>query len=249
MASMFCETSVIDNVTSFDNMRITESLMEPNETASPSILFGALKFAMLIIFKIILHFSTSSIINYSNPKKEQLIIFPCILWFICQVCISWINTIRFPLFLSMNIVLILIMVLLNRINSEKKLFLAMGLTELFWLYHCNDISCIAAYIFIFEGCFVQRIKDEYTECELWSDRHLLQFVVAKIVFISWIYISLNWITAFLEFIYFVVPTLSLKYNPFKLNFDQWFFVDGCSHISLFCVSLFFSNIYGAYCKY
>lgn len=249
MVSFFCEASLINNVTSFDNMHIAESIIEPDQP-SHSIVFEILKFALLIIFKILLHFSTSAIINYSNPSKEQFIVFPCILWFICQVCISWINTIHFTLFLAMNIILIIIMVLLNRVQSEKKLFFAMGLTELFWLYHCNDISCIAAYIFIFEGCFVQRIKEEYRECALWSDRHLLQFIFAKIVFISWIYVSMNWMTACLEFLYFLVPTLSLKYNPLKLNLDQWFFVDGCSHISLFCVSLFFTNIYAAHgCKY
>merc|ERR1712154_280625 len=106
----------------------------------------------------------------------------------------------------MNVIICIIMVLLKQTPSKTKFVCIMGLTELFWLYHCNDISCIAAYIFIFEGCFVQRIKEEYRECELWSDRHLLQFIFAKIVFISWICISLNWMTAFLEFLYFLVPT-------------------------------------------
>merc|ERR1712151_1152564 len=182
-----------------------------------SVVFKVLQLAILMIFKIILHFLTSSIIS---ADKGQL--FPCVIWFVFQCCISWINnlydTVHWAQFIGINICFIYFMVKpFKGIKSKKKLIFIMGITELFWLYHCNDISCIAAYIFVFEGCFVQRIKEEYSECQLWTDRHFLCFAAAKIVFISWIYISLNWIISLCELLYFVIPTLSLKYKPFNLS--------------------------------
>ena len=125
-------------------------------------------------------------------------------------------------------------------NDSKQILLPfiMGAIELFWLFACNDISCIACYIFIFEGCFVQRIKTEYLDFK-WTDKHLWTFAVAKIIFVSWLFVSLNWILSIFEMLYWIVPLYTLKYKPkMRLNFDQWFIMDGCSHISIFSAAYF-----------
>ena len=201
---------------------------------------------VLLSIKIIGHLSISAIID---PNKGG--IFANIIWFVCQLIISWINNLfvyisLFQFILIQSAICYLLTIIpssIKRSKNDKPLNLSpfiMGILELFWLFACNDISCIACYIFIFEGCFVQRIKTEYLDFK-WTDKHLWTFALAKIIFISWLYISLNWILSICEMLYFVVPIISLKYKPkMKLTFDQWFLMDGCSHISIFSAAYFFS---------
>ena len=210
-------------------------LAEPSGISISKILL----FAVLLLLKILGHFSLSVVI------KGRGTIFANCIWFLCQFCIALINdlfnVIHWTQFILLQCIFCYLLesslIKSKELNSGKKqqqlIPIIMGLNEIFWLITCNDISCIACYIFMFEGLFIQRLKTEFFECK-WNDRHLWCFAFCKIIFCSWIYCSFNWIISFAEMLYFIVPILSLKYKPkFKLTFDQWFFIDGCSHISTF----------------
>eukprot|EP01084_Bolivina_argentea_P298865 515087_1 len=201
---------------------------------SSSVFLAFIQLSILVIFKLIGHYATFIIIN-----SKQTTLFTINIWFLCQLLISCINNtsmiMHFRTFLLINIIFCAFMIYLKRIQSSKKFFVLMILSEIFWLITCNDISCIAAYIFIFEGVVIQRIMEEYFSIK-WTDGHLLFFAICKLIFISWIGMSLSWIISIFEMFYFIVPFASLKYkHKWKLNYDQWFFVDGCSHISLFFI--------------
>ena len=239
MASINC--SAVTGMTNFpfpsDNT--PSSIVEPSPTVS--ILFTTMQLSVLVVFKIIGGISTSILIDARHQAKTK--IFHSMIWLSTQYGISRIHGINCSLSGSLlGVAICLSMVISERIRSEKKLVCFLVMVEVCWLWSCNDISCIAAYILVFEGCFVQRIKEEYSECKLqWTDRHLLCFAVCKLLFISWIAVSLNWVLSVAESLYFVIPVLSLRHNKGRLNHDQWFFVDGCSHISLFCFWWFSSN--------
>jgi hypothetical protein len=200
--------------------------------------------SVLVVFKIIGGVSTSILIDVRHQKKTKL--FHGAIWLTTQYGISRMHGISWSLsWALLGVTMCILMVISERIESERKLVCFMIMTECIWLLSCNDISCIALYIILFEGCFVQRIKEEYSECKLeWTDRHLLCFAVCKLLFISWIAVSLNWVLSVAESLYFVIPVLSLKLtDKWRLKPDQWFFVDGCSHISLFCLWWFSSNAF------
>eukprot|EP01083_Nonionella_stella_P096250 270501_1 len=200
---------------------------------SPHFVLSMLQLSLVILLKVIGHFCSSVIIDPKHGKVLAIVLFVVSQCGICYLhdlhsVIHWLS------FIVMSTSACVMMICLERFESPKKFVFTMGSIELFWLLSCNDISCIAAYIMIFEGCFVQRIKEEYTSCK-WTDSHLLCFAVCKIIFISWIYVSLNWIISLCEMLYFVIPFLSLKLNRCKLKLspDQWFLMDGCSHFFLF----------------
>lgn len=199
-----------------------------------SLLSTTLHLGALVLLKIVGGVSTSILIDARHQKKTKF--FHVMIWLTTQYGISRMHDLSWSLSGTLlGVFLSISMVISEQIRSEKKLLFFLIIVEVFWLMTCNDISCIAAYILVFEGCFVQRIKEEYAECKLqWTDRHLLCFAVCKLLFISWIAVTVNWILFVAEALYFVVPVLSLRHNKGRLNHDQWFFVDGCSHISLFC---------------
>mmetsp|Transcript_30895 Transcript_30895/g.50168 ORF Transcript_30895/g.50168 Transcript_30895/m.50168 type:complete len:235 (+) Transcript_30895:38-742(+) len=194
---------------------------------------------ILILVKIVGHLSLSVVLD---PKKGTIL--ASIAWFICQCLIAWLNHLNLAMYWSSFVVLnTCTLYFLTRyichIQAHHKLVTSMVVLELFWLITCDDISCFAAYIFIFEGCFVQRVLNEYVECK-WNDKHLVIFAVSKLIFISWICISLNWIISLCEMLYFVVPVLSLRWKRVD---DSWFLMDGCSHISFFCFWWLSSTIF------
>ena len=240
MASNNC--SFTTGMTSLPFSSTNTSLSTTDDLSSAaSLLLTTIQLSALVLLKIIGGISTSILIDACHPRKTKM--FHTMIWLTTQYGISRMHSISWTVSWSLLAVTIsVLMVLSERIRSEKKLVFFLMIIEVFWLLRCNDISCIAAYILVFEGCFVQRIKEEYSECKLeWTDRHLLCFAVCKLLFISWIAVSLNWVLSVAESLYFIIPVLSLKHNKWRLNHDQWFLVDGCSHISLFCFWWLSSN--------
>jgi len=225
---------------------------------SESILLRALLLALLLLLKIVGHFSISVIsqrpdLSAYSPRAAATVAttqarakaLHIAVFLACQMGISKIHglydTMHWTSFYLLGAAALFLMV-----HARLQSVLWMALIELFWLTQCGDISCIAAFIFSFEGLFVQRLKDELTLSQSsqsvakgfsrWvHDRHLVCFALAKVCLVGWILMRLSWVASLCETLYFVIPILSLKNDRWRLDYDAWFFVDGCSHISFFCL--------------
>lgn len=243
--------SVLDFELDIDaNNAPTMTDMAASSHSEESMLLRAILLAALLLLKVVGHFSisvisqTPDLSSYSpkaaasaNKTQSRAKILHVSIFLLTQLCIGKIHglyaTMHWSLFYLLGAALAFLM-----LHARQQALLWMALIELFWLTHCGDISCIAAFIFSFEGLFVQRLKEELPRQGLswWlRDRHLVCFVLCKVCLVGWILMRLSWVASLCETLYFVIPILSLNCDRWRLDYDAWFFVDGCSHVSFFCL--------------